>query len=151
MFILLERLKAFLRSEGLGHDPADKGGEDMINQTSSILGLPETTNGARSTLGPRAVHSEWDRTFWLPYTVLLEVTRGRAGQTFRLSFPRGPRASGAPGQVVGLAPRLAHCSRPPPSQLGTRPTPFTGLTSRPFLPSCYSRPHRKTHHGAKHR
>lgn len=119
----------------------------MISQARSILGPPETTSGARSTLGPRAAHREWATNILATYSVLLDRTRGWAG---RCCFLGGPGAPALQGRCWVLPYGSSHGSRPLHPQLGTRPTPSTGMTSEPFLPTVVTPAHR-THHGAEHR
>ena len=82
------------------------------------------------------------------YSVLLNRSRGWAGQ---MLLPLGPRRPGTGGRSCPTAHPTAPARSILP-QLGTQPAPFTGLTSRPLPPDCcYSSPHRRTHHGAKDR
>lgn len=97
-------------------------------------------------LAPRAVHSEWATNILATYS-WTELAVGQ--DTCR--FLRSPSAPALQGNWWVLACGSSHCSLPLHPQLGTRPAPFTGPTSRPLPPHCcYSSPHR-THHGVKDR
>lgn len=121
----------------------------MIGQARSILGPPETTSPARSTLGPRAAPREWATNILATSSAVLDRTRGWAGQRL---LPRGPRRSGAPRQVLCPALRLIPWLPPAPSSAGHSTGSLHRSDLRALPPHCcYSSPHRRTHHGAEHR
>lgn len=103
----------------------------MTSQARSMLGPPETTNPARSTLGPRAVRCEWATTTRAaaPYSwAELAARQGRRG------FLGGPGAPALQGRWV-LPGGSSHGSRPLHPPRGTPPAPFPGLTSGPSPPT----------------